>query len=65
MQFIPDTIKQITNAGLFNLCEPEIFKRLKNKEVFTKEQAEEMTAKGQLTHIQGDDNMGRGDFYIK
>lgn len=47
------TTKEITDAGLYDLYEPEIIERLKNNEIISESIAKEMAEQGKLAYMDG------------
>lgn len=51
--FTNKTIKEITDAGLYDLYEAEIMERLKNNEIISESTAKEMAEQGKLAYMDG------------
>ena len=55
IQFTRDIINDLTTSELYELYEPEIFRRLKTGDILTNSQAQELVQQGELTYLQEND----------
>lgn len=55
IQFTRDIINELTVSELYELYEPEIFRRLKTGDILTNSQAQELVQQGELTYFQEND----------